>query len=166
MVFKIHVKHTSVYFHLLYIPENTTCGLGSITRFWLEKIVLLRNWNDLGSWSLGTKVVQLQDLLLRGQENPLRHNSEWSAVGVPPGKTQSGTFPITNFFLLSNIPYIWVLLCLSYFSHDWLVGWFLCIYVCWGLECTVLKTIHSLEAVKSCSSRIINSQFHILLALP
>lgn len=85
------VKHTSVCSHLLDFPEKTICGLGSITRSWLEKIVLLWHWNYLGSWSLGTKAVQMQDLL-RGQENLLRLRPEWRPVGVPPGKTQSGTF--------------------------------------------------------------------------
>lgn len=120
-------KHSSVYLHLLHFPEKTSWGLRSITCSSLEKIVLISNWNYLGSWSLGTEVVQMQDLLLRGQENLLRHRSEWSPVGVPPGKTKSGMFYYK--LLLSNIPYIQFLLFLSFFCHDCLVGLFYFVYL-------------------------------------
>lgn len=115
-------KHSSVYLHLLHFPEKTSWGLRSITCSSLEKIVLISNWNYLGSWSLGTEVVQMQDLLLRGQENLLRHRSEWSPVGVPPGKTKSGMF---YYKLLSPIQYtIYSVSAFLIFFLPWLFGWF------------------------------------------
>lgn len=163
MVFKICVGSVPLCTYI-YCREKTMCGLRSITRSWLEKTVLLWNWNDLGSWSSGTKVAQMQDLLLRGQKNLLRHRSEQSLVGVPQGKTHSGTF---CYKLFSPMQYtIYSASTLIFFPHDWLIGRVLCTYNCWGLECTILITVHSLEAVESCSWHIINSQFYILLALP
>lgn len=122
------VNNFSVYLHLLYFPEKTNCSLRLITRSWSEEIVLLFNWNYLGSWPLGTKVIQMQDLLLRGQESLLRHRSECSPVGASPGKL-SQRHSIPNFFLLSNTPYSQFLLFLSFFPHSCLVGWFCFVYL-------------------------------------
>lgn len=146
-VFKVCVRSIPLYIlHLLDFPEKTICGLGSITCSWLEKIVLLWNWNDLGSWSLGTKVFQTQDLL-RGQENLLRRRSEWIPVGIPPGKIQSGilSYPIYHIFSFCFS-------CLFSPMIVWLVVWVLYIYICWGLEYTIVNTVQSWEVAESCSS--------------
>lgn len=155
-------KHTQCTY--IYCPKKTKCVLRSITRSWLEKTVLLWNWNDLGSWSSGQRLLRCRIFFWEAKK-PSWDRSEWSPVGVPQGKTHSGTF---CYKLLSPMQYTIYSssTLLIFFPHDWLIGRVLCTYICWGLECTILKTVHSLETAESCSWHIINSQFYILLALP
>lgn len=118
MVLKICVGSISQCTYI-YCPKKTKCVLRSITRSRLEKTVLLWNWNDLGSWSSGQRLLRCRIFFWEAKK-PSWDRSEWSPVGVPQGKTHSGTF-CSNFFLLCNIPYIQLLL--FYFFSPWLVDW-------------------------------------------
>lgn len=157
--------------------EAFLCVLTSITFPWKEQL-----WPQVNHMlliredSTFIKLELLGQLVLRDRScsdagsssERLRKPPEtqvWVKSCGCPTRQNSGTFYYKLLFPI-QYTYIQFLFFLCFFCRDWLVGWFGFVYLHLLGPWTYYFENSCLEAVEPCSSHAINSQFHILLALP